>query len=284
MMKKTKLAKAIAYIATGTLISIGHISSAAATSVDYNTTNAYDSNSISGGVGTDGWTWHNAWTSETAPFATTAPVVNWAAEITAGGDGLTISSQNAHDLYGIWADIDTAKGAWFDGKQGWGHNTDVGLFRSSVDTDVTINATAIQLPGSSETWSNFGISIYSGMSSTDNWDHHGQWNCPTCSMFGAPFGIAPTPFDQDNPLASTGLTYVTHNANVDATNGITFHAAAGQIYSILLGGNSGSSNFGPYAGYSLEIATAPVPLPGSLWLFGGALASLLGVKRRKLAV
>jgi hypothetical protein len=282
MMKKTKLAKAIIYITTGGAIAICQISSAAASGVNYNTTNAYTSNKVSGGIGTDGWTTPDEWTAGTLPFGTSASVVNWAAEITSGGDSLTVSSQNSHDLYGIWADIDTAKGGWFDGTTGWGHNTDVGLFKSDIDTEVTIYATAIQLPNSTETWSNFGISIFSGMSA-NTWDHHGQWNCPTCSMTAPPYGFT-TPFDQDNPLGSIGLTYVTRDASVDATNGITFHAEAGQIYSVLLGGNSGSSNFGPYAGYSLNITTSPVPLPASLWLFVSGLAGLFGIKRRKQIV
>lgn len=293
MIKKTKLAKAIAYATVGAAITAGSMTNAYASTTIYNVNSPYASNIVIGGTGTDGWTSASGgenpdigWTSASAPFGTTASVVNWAAEITAAGDSLTISSQDAHTRYGIWADIDTAKGGWFDGTQGWGHNTDVGLFKSDVATNVTINITALQPPGSNETWSNFGVSVYTGMTTASNgWSHHGTWNCPTCTVTlpdGTQIQTNPT-FTDDDPLNSgTSLSYLTHDATVDDLNSISFHANAGQVYSILLGGNDGGSNFSPLAGYSLDITTSPVPIPGAVWLFSGALAGLAGIKRRKL--
>lgn len=285
MSLKLNLTTAIKLALTGGALSLAAASSASASTTYYNTFNAYSSNMISdealgatGNGGTDGWrvnppngeTWATAshWTSAAAPFGTVARVVNWAAEITNAGDALTISSQDAHTRYGIWADIDTAKGAWYDGTTGWGHNTDVGLFKSSVTTDVTIKISALQLPGSSETWSNFGVSIYTGMAN-NSWNHHGQWNNAT------------NPFTKNNPLGggTNTLVYNTYDPTVDAVNGITFHAVAGQVYSILLGGNSGGTNYDPHAGYSLSITT--VPVPSAVWLFGSALMGFLGIKRKK---
>jgi len=272
MLKKTKLAKAITYAAMGTIISASSISTASASSTTYNTLYANASNIATNAGNTDGWTDPSGWTSTSAPFGSTSIVVNWAAEITTAGDSLTVSSQNAFTEHGIWADIDTAKGAWFDGTNGWGHNTDVGLFKSNVDANITINATSIQSSDSSETWTNFGVSVYTGMASaSDGWHHHGTWNTSTT-------------FEDDNPLSAGGLSYLTHNANVDNLNSITFQASAGQVYSILLGGNDGGSNFGPHAGYSLNIATSPVPLPGAVWLFGAALAGLSSLQRKKSTI
>ncbi|MGY6276105.1 VPLPA-CTERM sorting domain-containing protein [Methylomonas sp. MgM2] len=287
-MKKTQLSKAITLALSGAALTLGAIADASASTTYYNTFNAYSTNIVtdqacladgsSCGFATDGWTngapssgtWATPshWTSASAPFGTVAKVVNWAAEISNAGDSLTISSQDSKTRYDIWADIDTAKGAWYDGAKGWGHNTDVGLFRSDVDTDVTINITSLQPVGSSETWTNFGVSIFTGMAN-NSWGHHGQWNNST--------------FTANNPLGggSGTLIYLTHDATVDAVNAITFHATAGQVYSILLGGNSGGTNFDPHAGYSLNIATAPVPVPAAAWLFGGAIASLAGTMRRK---
>ncbi len=86
----------------------------------------------------------------------------------------------------------------------------------------------------------------------------------------------------DNPLSTSGTTYIKHDGTVDAANCITFQAAAGLVYTIYLGGNSGTSVFGPREGYSLEIATAsPVPIPGAVWLFGSALLGLFNVKNKK---
>jgi hypothetical protein len=292
-MKKKQLAKAVAFAISGAAFTLGSISDAlAASTTYYNTFNTYASDihtdeacladGSSCGSATDGWTngapnsgtWATAshWTSASAPFGTLAKVVNWAAEIENAGDSLTISSQDAHTRYGVWADIDTAKGAWYDGTTGWGHNTDVGLFRSSVTQDVTIKLTSIQPVGSSETWTNFGVSLYTGMAN-NSWSHHGQWN------------NAANPFTKNNPLGGGAgtLIYKDHDSTVDATNGITFTAIAGTVYSILLGGNSGGSNFDPHAGYSVSLTTAPtaVPIPAATWLFGGAMVSLVGAIRRK---
>jgi hypothetical protein len=292
-MKTTKLAKAIALTITGAALTGGMVCNAAASSTTYNTFNAYASNiktDASAGA-TDGWTvgspnpnggtWAtvSGWTSASAPFATTSRVVNWAASLTTSGDSLTVSSQNAHDQYGVWADIDTAKGAWQDASAtptGWAHNTDVGLFKSDVTTQVTLKLTTIS---DTETWSNFGVTVFAGMSS-GAYNHHNNWNCPTCA------GTQFKPYDANNPMGGTGLTYLTHDATVDAINGLTFTAQAGQVYSILLGGNSGNGNFDPHAGYSMSITSAPaaVPVPAAVWLFGSAIAGLVGVGRKKKQV
>jgi hypothetical protein len=288
-MKTTKLAKAIALTITGAALTAGMVSTASASSTNYNTFNVYASNikTDASANSTDGWTvgspnpnsgtWATAsgWTSATAPFGTTSRVANWAANLTAAGDNLTVSSQNAHDQYGVWADIDTAKGAWQDASAtptGWAHNTDVGLFKSDVTTQVTLKLTTIS---DTETWSNFGVTVFTGMSS-GNYSHHQYWNCPTC----IPTATAPAkPYNFNNPMGGTGMTYLIHDATVDAINGLTFTAQAGQVYSILLGGNSGNGNFDPHAGYSMSITS--VPVPAAVWLFGSAIAGLVGVGRKK---
>jgi len=274
MIKKTILAQAIACAA----ITASSIATATASTTVYNTFYENASYTPTNAGNTDGWTYASGgedpnlgWTSSLSPFGTTASVVNWAAEITTAGDSLTISSQDAHDRYGIWADIDTAKGGWFDGSNGWGHNTDVGLFKSDVAANVTINLTALQPIGSSETWTNFGVSVFTGMAAAENgWHHHGTWNA--------------TSFEADDPLNSgEALSYLKHEANVDSLNNISFYAEQGQVYSILLGGNSGGSVYTPHAGYSMSIVTSPVPLPAAVWLFGSAIAGLGFSSRRKLS-
>lgn len=286
-MSNLILRKAITLALTGTALTAGMVSAASASSVNYNTFNAYASNiKTDAAVGaTDGWTvgspnpnggtWAtpSGWTSATVPFGTTSRVANWAAHLTATGDSLTVSSQNAHDQYGVWADIDTAKGAWQDASAtptGWAHNTDVGLFKSDVTTQVTLKLTTIS---DTETWDNFGVTVFTGMSS-GNYSHHAGWNCPTCA------GTQFKPYNANNPMGGTGMTYLIHDATVDAINGLTFTANAGQVYSILIGGNSGADNFGPHAGYSMNISS--VPVPAAVWLFGSALTGMVGFGRKKI--
>ncbi len=192
--------------------------------------------------------------------------------------------QDALADYGISADIDTAKGAWNDKgptgpaspnltSQGWGHNTDVGLFKSDVTQKVTLTATSLQ--AGSGGWNNFGITVFTGMDTGTGYDHHGGWNInyrPTSN-----YSPNTAPATTNNPLGTVGLTYL---AYTDSSS-VTFTAAAGQVYSVLLGGFAGAGNFGPHDGYALNITSSPVPVPAGAWLFGGALASLIGTYRRK---
>ncbi|MDD2759107.1 MAG: hypothetical protein PHH11_02310 [Methylomonas sp.] len=271
-MEKNKLSLALGLALTGVL-GLG-ASSAASAHVMYNTDNA---GSAYGAGGTDGWSTPGSWVGTAdgnAPFGYAGPVANWAAQLHSAGASLIVSSADALDDYDVAADIDTAKGAWNDGKftqaadsQGWGHNTDVGLFKSNVTQTVTLTASNVDPNG----WQIFGISVFSGMTTAGNYEHHGGWNIGYTED-------DTTPATLDNPLGTVGLTFVGYTDN----STVTFTAQAGQVYSILLGGYSGSGNFGPHAGYQLAISS--VPVPGAVWLFGTAMAGLIGIGgRRKIS-
>lgn len=291
-MKKNKLAAAIATLAAGSLLSLASISEASA-AVWYNDFNAYDSNigTDAGSGSTDGWlithpqtgaaagTWRG-----TSPFSFgyTGDVGHWAVQLGANG-AQVISSQNAHDLYGVWADIDTAKGAWNDKgpngpaaltgtSQGWGHNTDLGLFKSDVTQNITIKAAS---SSANPVITNFGISIFSGMTSANNYDHHGGWNINyRPSTHGNP-NLSPA--QANNPLSTENLAFLMFSDN----SSITFTAQAGQIYTILLGGYGGAGIFGPHDGYQLKItSTTPVPVPAAAWLMFSGLMGFLGLGRK----
>ncbi|PPD24264.1 MAG: hypothetical protein CTY22_11280 [Methylomonas sp.] len=142
MLKKTTLAKAIAYALAGVALSAGAISNAAAgvttmynlttSSGDdnsANTTNPTAGNSWALTGNTDGWIYGFAtpagnpantvakWVGTTgtrhAPFGYTAPHLNWAIDFNGAGSG-EISTFDAFNRYGVYADIDTARGAWSD--------------------------------------------------------------------------------------------------------------------------------------------------------------------------
>ncbi|NJD07872.1 MAG: hypothetical protein FIA97_15470 [Methylococcaceae bacterium] len=280
------------------------VQAASASNIYYNTSQAYASNIVSdNNVGQDGIastplfnsqsefigyqpsTSFAGWNASTSPlpFGFNNERLNWAVDITSTSDTLTVSSQDAHNRYGIWGDIDTAKGAWFDGKStGWEHQTEVGLIRSSVDAVVDINITGLAYPVTGGAWTNFGVSIYSGMPE-GQWKMHGGWNCPSCEVTlpdGTIYKSAAN-FQDDSPLSASGMTYIKHDEMVDSVNSISFNARAGVVYTILLGGNSGGSYLNPKEGYALNITTAPVPVPAAFWLFGSALVSFIGGARKK---
>ena len=280
-MKKTKLAKAIGFAIAGVALTAGPVSTASASNTMYN---VYNAGAAIGTGGTDGWTTSPSFVGTaspaTAPFSAVGDVINWGVELTAAGDSAVISSQDSLK-YGISADIDTAKGAWNDkgpapgpvsGGQGWGHNTDVGLFRSSVTQQVTLSAASLQ--AGSGGWNNFGITVFTGSdTNVGGYNHHGGWNVGYRPPSNANPNIGPATLS--NPLGTAGLTYLTYTDN----STVSFTANAGQVYSILLGGYAGAGNFGPHDGYVLNVSS--VPVPGAVWLFGSAMAGLIGFGRRK---
>ena len=283
-MKKTKLAKAV----TLAILSLGAASNASA-HVMYNTfVGAGDS-------GTDGWTyggvgnpgfpnvspgWLGTASSTTLPFGYAGKGwLNWAAAVHHNGT-LEVSAAQAASAYsGAVVDIDTNKGSWNDDGQGdttnpegWAHNTDIGLIRADSNLTLTLNLTNVD-----GTWSNYGITVFEGMSgSTGSANHHATWNTGWTSSNDAPANA-------NNPFGLNGLTHLVHDATVGSDpllKGLTFNAEAGKVYTVLLGGHEFGSVFGPTADYKLSISA--VPVPGAVWLFGSAMAGLIGFGRRNV--
>lgn len=305
-MTKTKLAKAVSMAVAGVALSAA-ASTASASVTMYNLfatgspsetdgwTRMYDNGKTSPGIATGPESQGNKGTimpwvgtpSYGLPFGYQGSShLNWAAQLGQVGDSATISAADALQRYRVAAEIDTGAGAWLDAggvnpstgapipPTGWKHQTDIGLIKSDVTQKVTINLSTLGAVAPNLSNSNFGVTVFTGMDTkTGNYSHHGSWNCPTCAT--------PKPFTDNNPFGTTGLTYLTHDETVDAINGLTFTAIAGQIYSVYLGGN-GVGRWGQnVAGYEMKITTSAVPVPGAVWLFGSAMAGLLGLKRRK---
>ncbi|PPD30373.1 MAG: hypothetical protein CTY19_15985 [Methylomonas sp.] len=285
-MRTTKLSQSIFLALTGATITLGVNASALASHTMYNTYNSTSTN-INETV-TDGWTYSDGSAKGASEGAVLNPWVgtvggalpfeyigksalNWAAEITRAGDTLTISRADAIARYGLTADIDTGMGAWRDKSGpggtagvGWAHNVDIGLFRSTVTTDVSINLTAPNNPDAK-----FGVTLFTGMDTGENYNHHARWNQPPLN-----------PFTRNNPFGTTGVIYKSHEVNVDANNAFEFTAEAGKIYSIYIGGYLASDSW--LSGrdyYNMTIST--VPVPAAVWLFGSALIGLVGNSNRR---
>lgn len=78
-----------------------------------------------------------------------------------------------------------------------------------------------------------------------------------------------------------GFAYINHvtlgpGAYTGANASLTLFLNAGE-YTVALGGNDGTT-LGHQAGYSFSMA--PVPVPGSIWLFGSALTALISIRRK----
>lgn len=273
----------IAIILTGSALAMTSTpASASASYTMYNTLNqGFHSVGLIRKGTTDGWTWET-WvgteSSTSLPFgyAGSAPL-NWAVEIGGDTDAVEISTADALTRYGVDADIDTAKGAWFDGYQGWAHNTDYGLFKSTVDAVITITPSTVN-----NQFSNFGITIFKGMDTGTTYDRHTAWNGGLAYDYdenGEVYYYTATKTDS-NPSLTRGLDYFTHSENGD----ISFIAKANQIYTVALGGNDGRGNFGPHDGYVLNIQASPVPVPSAIWMLSSGLLGLVCFGRRKQPV
>jgi hypothetical protein len=314
MMKQTQLAKAIAYAIAGVALTAGSVSTASATvTTMYNLTRASGADNSANTTdptasgtwalspGTDGWTnginvtatgtgtnpngakWAGTTGTYATPFGYTGAHLNWGFQVSGGNGGSgEISTYDAFNKYGTYADIDTAKGAWSDAgepaSQGWRHDLDMGLFKSDTSGVVTLNATGIMQAGT-----NFGFTIFKGMDTVTGYSHHGGWNLSNNSYgltpFSLPWGDLPYPGEL---AVSDIVAYSVGGANTSSNlNTISFNAEAGQVYSIFLGGYRNGLWTETNDGYRLSITQSAVPVPGAVWLFGSALAGLIGAQRRK---
>jgi hypothetical protein len=249
------------------------------------------------GVGgfTDGWVWglptaangYNGPTSSnpdpgfpnwagtssptTTPFNayTSAVSLNWGFRLFSATDSGQISNADAISRYNQSADIDTAKGAWFDNAAspvGWLHDLDIGLFKSDVTTQVKLDVSGVNYSGT-----NFGITVFHNMSNnTTGYVHHGSWNA---SQNGTP-----TPPGLGFTAADIVATTDTSGAPLNL-NELVFNAQAGQFYTIVVGGWRDGAWFDTNDGYKLNVTA--VPLPAAVWLFGSAIAGLGLANRRK---
>lgn len=290
-MTKTKLALAIA----GAALSVGATSASASTTM-------YNTFTTPATTATDGWT-HvaadaNGYASGKASYGNSGLIVpwagptanklpfdyvgsshlNWAVQLTGQGDTAEISGADSMARYGFDAEIDTGGGAWRDNvtPTGWKHQTDIGLIQSDVTQQVHINLVTLGnlTPA---TFSTFGVTVFDGMdTNTGNYSHHGSWNNAT------------KPYTNDNPFGTTGLINMGYSDHVDGTTDFTFTAVAGHIYSLYLGGVDFSKWNTGVDSYKLTITTsapaAVVPVPGAIWLFGSAVAGMIGFGRRKVSV
>ncbi len=243
--------------------------------------------------------WVGTSSSTTAAFGYSGAHMNWGVEITGGQGGTgTISAADSFNRYGIYADVDTAKGAWaalnVTNQGGWRHDLDVGLFKSDTTGLVTLTAQGILNPNAQ-----FGFTVFKGMDQTTAYLHHGSWNAgnntagitnasnPYIGGTNAGTGltnadiIAASIGDIGTCDAATGTCSVSPFDSTTNMNTISFNAVAGQYYTIFLGGYMGGNWNSTTDGYSLTISQ--VPVPGAVWLFGSAMAGLIGFGRRKAA-
>ena len=219
--------------------------------------------------------------------------LNWALQFAgAMSNTRTISNADAIATYGVSADIDIAKGGWSDNISGntgvaggWRHDVDYGLFKSDLTGLVTLSAIAVNGTAATST-PNIGFTIFKGMdTSTASYNHHGAWNSTTNSggLTAASLPGGGTKFGANTAAALANIVaYSVGGVTPSNLNTISFNALAGQVYTIALGGYRNGDWTTTLDGYALTASqVSAVPLPGAVWLFGSAMAGLIGLRRKE---
>lgn len=134
-----------------------------------------------------------------------------------------------------------------------------------------------------------GFTIYQGAALTGDWVvTHGFNNQGDLELFSNPDWQAPAPIAPflSGVVPVEPVPYFAHDANLSNLSALahTYHLSAGQ-WTLLLGGtdaNIANADGSHGKNFALTLSAAsPVPVPAAAWLFGGAIASLIGVNRRK---
>jgi hypothetical protein len=160
----------------------------------------------------------------------------------------------------------------------WGNALDFGLINMEVAGNLTVTVAADSTLASSFTP---GFTLFSGWDATATSSKHGSWNA------------VPT-----NPgtRGSADLDYVGYASTSGSDNGIgyaydniaqsvqiTFTNLAAGNYSLWIGGNA-TGNDAVTEYYKASLSVAAVPVPGAVWLFGSAVAGMIGFGRRKASI
>ena len=201
--------------------------------------------------------------------------VNWYIHLQNSAGPVTETASSASAANQGALGIAVGARAYKDGSTNWGHNADFTLFKLDADATVTITVSS----DNSALRSAFGL--WSGWD-TGYGNRHGVFlgNGAINPMENNPFsGISPSAGD-------AGISVVDANAwavapfqgtsSTTATATLTRFLTAGN-YTLAIGGYDGT--VAGQLAYTTTIAAVPIPM--TAWLFGSAMAGLIGISRRK---
>lgn len=182
-------------------------------------------------------------------------------------DGGAANTQTASSA-GAGFSLGMGARAYKDGATNWGHTADYGLFKLHHDANVTITVSS----DGSDLRPAFGL--WSG------WATGGSRHAPYLDN-GAINPMAANPLDSGLGLVDTSAWAFAATQGTGATATLTRFLTAGN-YTLILGGYDGTTA-GANLAYTATISAAasPVPVPAAVWLFGSAMAGLIGFNRRK---
>lgn len=206
--------------------------------------------------------------SEDDPGYTGSLPATWVAMIhNAGGVYASVTASSADAGFNLGMGARSYK----DGATNWGHSADYGLFKLAADAAVTI------------TVSSDGSNLRPGFGLWRGWATSGSRHGPYLAN-GVISPMAANPLDSGLGMVDSFAWTYAATQGVTATATLTRFLTAGD-YTLILGGYDGTAA-GANLLYTATItaAASPVPVPGAVWLFGSAIAGLVGVNKRKRLV
>jgi len=258
-MLKTKIAHAVSLTLVGATLAIA--TGTASADVSYNSASQVNGNSTNG-AGT--------WTNGAATTYSGKLPVDWMATFVSNTDSFTISTANAQAAGAPGTYNLSVLGHRWNPASSWGNALDFGLIDLQANSNLTVR---VQGDTGFESFLP-GFTLWNSWDNTTTSSKHGSWNA--------------NPFAPGNRNA-TNLTYHGHAATNSSDGGVNYSYANGAVeitfenlaagqYSLWIGGNGTvTSSFN----YVASVSASPVPIPGAVWLFGSAIAGMVGFARRK---
>ena len=179
-----------------------------------------------------------------------------------------------------WNGANNANGA---GHVGWGHTTDWFTFQATSTGTVDIKMT-----GSINTVQP-AFSVWNSGSVENSWSYGNTYSQIKNEAVGtfvgfsnsgdqSYFGQGPQDLAHGGNTAVAGAiaTYGTDGSGNKYAELVFSNLTANTWYTIAAGGSGGAA-----AGYTITANLSSVPVPGAVWLFGSAMAGLIGFGKRK---
>lgn len=209
----------------------------------------------------------------------------------------TVASKSFHDLGRLGG---TSSDPILPGTFGWTHTSRWSLIdlNGLYDTGITQIKLSVKLqsddqgsgasdliPGltlwqAKEDAGNYSAMYVNGIDSTNWSEWNGEGVCSpatTCSYFPT---LAQSALDGKVWSAADDRDNPTHMAMV-MTDWITLTGDGNNYFTVVFGGNADLGATGVAQNFLATVSVQPVPVPGAVWLFGSAMAGLIGMGRRK---
>lgn len=216
------------------------------------------------------------------------------AAVVSPAHAITVNPLGTLTSVGLTENVSLAPYSWDgnnNGSFGWMHTSSWSTFNISQASEVNItltrsgsasNATSpaftVWSYSGNPDWSSYDTSVNGAMDYDQLTGKTGSSNSNWLPLTGfARYANAGTSFTNDNGSA------LSHTSLGDSSvAALSFNFSAGN-YLIVMGGSCSSATCASAGAQSasLSISPAAVPLPGTVWLFGSAVAGVIGASRRK---